>query len=90
MISLTVFECLFRSEFRILFLGFLQVLELKYMFLELLLLRFVVDSWYLFTGSLCFILLFRFGVDLRLLFAESLCCLLMFRSVIHSWILFTE
>ena len=73
MISLTVLECLLRSDFQILFLGFPQVFELKYMSLELLFLRFVVDSWFLFTGSLCFILLFRFGVDLWLLFAESLC-----------------
>ena len=70
MISLTVFECLFRSEFRILFLGFLEVLELKYFFLELLFLRFVVDCWFLFTGFLCFMLLFKFGVNLWKLFAE--------------------
>ena len=79
MILLTVLECLFRSEFRILFLGFLQVLELKYKFLELLFLRFVVDSWYLFTGFLCFMLLFRFSVNVRILFAELVRFILMLR-----------
>ena len=65
MISFTVLECLFRSEFRILFLGFLQAFELEYMFLE-----FVVDSLLMFTGFLYFMILFRFGDDFWKLFAE--------------------
>ena len=64
MISFTVLECLFRSEFRILFLGFLQVLELEYMSLELLFIIFVVDVWFMLTGSMFFMLILRFGVDL--------------------------
>ena len=70
MIQLTVLECLFRSEFRILFLGLLQILELEYMFLELLFLEFVVDSLLMFTGFLYFMILFRFGDDLWKLFVE--------------------
>ena len=64
MILLTVLECLFKFEFRILFLEFLQVLELKYMFLELLFLRFVVDLCFVFTGSVNFMFMLRFGDDL--------------------------
>ena len=70
MFPFTILEYLFRSEFRILFLGFLQVFELKYMFLEFLFLRFVVDSCFVFTGSMYFMLMLRFGVDLWKLFTE--------------------
>ena len=70
MFPFTVLECLFRSELRVLFLGFLQVFELEYMFLELLFIRFVVDVWFILSGSMCFMLMLRFSVDLWKLFTE--------------------
>ena len=59
--SFTVLEYLFRSGFRILFSGFLLILELEYMFLELLLLRSVVDVWYFLARSMHPMFIFRFG-----------------------------
>ena len=70
MISFTAFEYLFRSGFRILFSGFLLILEMKYMFLELLFPRFMDGLLFLFTGILSFMLILRFGDDLWKLFAE--------------------
>ena len=70
--SFTVLEYLFRSGFRILFSGFLLILELEYMFLELLLLCFVVDVWYLLAGSMYSMFIFRFGNVLWRLFEEPM------------------
>ena len=70
MFPFTVLEYLFRYEFHILLLGFLQEFELKYMFLELLFLRFVVDSCFMLVGSMYSILMLRFGVELWKLFTE--------------------
>ena len=64
MISFTVLEYLFRSGFQILFSGFLLILAMKYMFLELLFLRFVVDLCFVFTASVNFMFMLRFGDDL--------------------------
>ena len=65
MISFTDLEYLFRSGFLILFSGFLLILEMKYMLLELLMLRFVIDSCFVITGSMYYmLLLLRFSDDL--------------------------
>ena len=70
MFQFTVLEYLFRSEFHVLFLGFLQEFELKYMFPELLIIIFVVDVWFMLVGSMRFMLTLRSSIDLWKLFTE--------------------
>ena len=53
-----------------LFLGFLQEFELKYMFPELLIILFVVDVLFMLAGSMRFMLILRFGIVVWKLFTE--------------------
>ena len=74
-----MFECLRRFELQILLLEFLWVFELRFVFLKLLIVKFMVDSWFLVAELVCFMLMFKFVVDLWILFTESLCLMFMLR-----------
>ena len=91
MILFTVFEYSFGSEFIFSFLGFLRVFELEYMFLELLLPSFMVDSCSVIVDSLYFMLMMRCVMESCFIITESVdYVMLLFRSGNNSWKQYTE